>query len=88
MYNGGGEIKVGCKAVIGFVGPHGDPLEFLELAEKVLNQVAPLVHFLVDRERLGSTRMLGDHRLGPKLETSNNPGLASGYDGGDGDTQR
>jgi len=23
-----------------------------------------------------------------EMETSNNPGLASGYDGGDGDTQR
>ena len=67
MDDGGGEVEVGGEALVGFVGTHGDPLEVFELAEEVLDQVAPLVHLLVDRERLRSARVLGDHRLGPAL---------------------
>jgi len=36
----------GGEALIGFVGSHGDAFELLELAEEVLDQVAPFVHFL------------------------------------------
>jgi hypothetical protein len=35
----------GCEALIGFVCPHCDALEFLELAEEILDQVPPLVEF-------------------------------------------
>ena len=38
----------GFEALIGLVGAHGDALELLELAEEVLDQMAPFVHFGVD----------------------------------------
>jgi hypothetical protein len=42
--DGSSEVNVGREAVAGLVGTQGDPLEFLEPAEEVLDQVAPLVH--------------------------------------------
>ena len=44
----------GREALIGFVGAHGDAVELLELAEEVLDQMAPLVHLGVDRQRCGA----------------------------------
>src|SRR6476619_2136037 len=52
------------EALIGLVGAHGNTLELLELAEEVLDQMAPFVHFGVDLERGGAARMLRDHHLG------------------------
>lgn len=45
MDDGCGEVDYGAKAFIYFVGPHRDAFELLELAEKVLDQVPPLIHF-------------------------------------------
>lgn len=42
----------GGEALIGFVAAHGDPFEFLEFAEEILDQVAPLVAFCIDGKRL------------------------------------
>ena len=67
MNDGGGEIDIGREAQVGFVGAHGNPLEFLELAEEVLDQMTPCVHLLTDGERLRSARVLRDHRLGSSL---------------------
>jgi hypothetical protein len=50
--------------VIGFVGSQSDALEFLELAEEVLDQVTPFVHLHVDGERCAAARMLGDDDFG------------------------
>jgi hypothetical protein len=46
----------GGEALIGLVGAHGDAFELLELAEEILDEMAPLVHLLVDGEQsdLGS----------------------------------
>jgi len=46
------------EALIGFVRAHGDTFEFLELAEEILDQMAPLVDFSVDRQRRGAPWML------------------------------
>lgn len=42
--------------MIGLVGAHGHAFELLELAEEILDEMAPLVHLLVDGEQscLGS----------------------------------
>ena len=64
MYYGGGEVDHGGEALIGFVGAHGDAFELLELAEEVLDQVAPFVHLSINDERRNAARMLGDDDLG------------------------
>ena len=64
MYHGCGDVDHCGEAGVGFVGPHGDAFELLELAEEVFDQVTPFVHLGVDRERLQATRMLRDHDLG------------------------
>nr|WP_066793531.1 hypothetical protein [Sphingomonas soli] len=51
--------------MIGFVCTHGDAFELLELAEEVLDEVAPFVDLGVDLELLRAARMLGDDDLGP-----------------------
>jgi hypothetical protein len=43
----------GGEALIGLVGAHGDAFELLELAEEILDEMAPLVHLLVDGEQSG-----------------------------------
>ena len=55
------------EALIGLVGAHGDALELLELAEEVLDQMAPFVHLGVDLQRDGAARVLRDHDLGAAL---------------------
>ena len=52
--------------LVGFVAAHGDALEFLELAEEVLDEMAPLVDVVVDRERICALRMLGDDEPAPR----------------------
>ena len=66
----------GLEAFVGFVAAHGDTFEFLELAEEVLDQMTPLVHLGVDRERLASTRVLGDHDLGAACIEIGDDGVA------------
>ena len=41
----------GGEALVSFVGSHSDTLEFLELAEEVLNQMPLLVAFGIERDR-------------------------------------
>jgi hypothetical protein len=55
------------EALVGFVCAHGDAFEFLELAEEVFDQVAPLVDFRVDRQRRSTPWMLTDDDLGAAL---------------------
>ena len=57
----------GCEGLIGFIGPQGNALELLQLAEEVLDQVTPFVHLAVDVERDRAARMLGDDDLGAAL---------------------
>ena len=52
MDDGGCEIDHRFEAAVGLVASHGDALEFLQLAEEVLDQVAPFVNLLVDIEGL------------------------------------
>src|SRR6188472_830807 len=52
------------EALIGLVGAHGDAFEFLEIAEEVLDQVAPFVDFGIDRQGRDAPWMLRDHDLG------------------------
>jgi len=41
----------GCEACVGFVAAHGNALELFQLAEEVLDQMAPFVDLGVDGER-------------------------------------
>ena len=63
VYHGCDEMDHGCEAEISFVCAQRDALELLELAEEVFDQMPPFVHFLVDGERVGAARMLGDDNL-------------------------
>lgn len=54
----------GAVTVFGFVGPERDAIELLEFAKEVLDEVAPLLHLLIDRERLTALRSLRDDYLG------------------------
>ena len=65
--DGCGEVDHGLEALVGLAGAHGDALEFLQLAEEVLNEVAPSVDGGVDLEFLRAGRMLRDDDLGPAL---------------------
>src|ERR1700731_5011383 len=70
------------EALIGFVGTHRDTLELLELAEEVLDQMAPFVHLGVDLERGGTARMLRNHDLGATLvELGDDVGAVEGLVG-------
>lgn len=66
----------GVEALVGFVGSHGDAFEFLEFTEEVLDQMTPFVHFGIERNRLGSARMLGDDNLGAALVEIGNDAIA------------
>src|SRR6201984_2248133 len=66
----------GGEALIGLVGAHGDAFELLESAEEVFDEMSPLVHLLVDGERLCATRMLGDHDLGAARVECGDNGVA------------
>ena len=64
MNHGGGDVDHCREAAIGLVAAHGDAFELLELAEEVLDEVAPLVDLEVDLAGLGSAGMLRNHDLG------------------------
>jgi hypothetical protein len=76
VYHGRGEKDICGEAVVGFVCAHGDAFEFLELAEEVFDQVAPLVDFRVDRQRRGAPWMLRDDDLGVALAEVGDDGIA------------
>ena len=63
MDDGGSEIDHRFETCVGFVASHGYALELFQLAEEILDQMAPLIDVLVDVERLGSPGMLRDHDL-------------------------
>jgi hypothetical protein len=56
-----------AEALVSFVGSHGDAFKLFEFAEEILDQMTPFVHLVVDRKRLGSSRMLRDDDLGAAL---------------------
>ena len=66
----------GCEALIGFVCPHRDAFEFLELAEEILDQVPPLVEFEVRPHRQRPPWVLRDHDLCAALVKVGNDGIA------------
>ena len=66
----------GIEALVGFVGAHCDAFELFEFAEEVLDQMTPFVHFGIERNRLGSARMLGDDDLGATLVEIGNDAVA------------
>ena len=65
-----------CEALIGFVCPHRDAFEFLELAEEILDQVPPLVEFGVQPQRQCPPWVLRDHDLCAALVEVGNDGIA------------
>ena len=67
MDDGGCEIDHRLEAAVCLVASHSYALEFLQLAEEVLDQVAPFVNVLVDIERLSAPLMLRDYDLGPAV---------------------
>ena len=66
----------GCEALIGFVCPHRDAFEFLELAEEILDQVLPLLEFGVQPQRQRPPWVLRDHDLCAALVELGNDGIA------------
>ena len=63
MNDGGSEVDHGFEATVCLVASHCYAFEFLQLAEEILDQVAPFVNVLVDVERLGAPGMLRDYDL-------------------------
>ena len=63
MDDGGSEVDYGLEAAVCLVTWHCYAFEFLQLAEEILDQVAPFVDVLVDIERLGAPLMLRDDDL-------------------------
>jgi hypothetical protein len=51
-------MDVCAKALIGFVCAHGDSFELLELAEEVIDQVAPFVEVGIERQGRSAPWML------------------------------
>jgi hypothetical protein len=65
MDDGGSEVDHRLEAAVCLVTSHCYAFEFLQLAEEILDQVAPFVDVLVDVERLGAPLMLRDDDLRP-----------------------
>jgi hypothetical protein len=65
MDDGGGEVDHRLEAAVCLVTSHCYAFEFLQLAEEILDQVAPFVDVLVDVERFGAPLMLRDDDLRP-----------------------
>ena len=63
MDDGGGEVDHGLETGICLVASHGYAFELLQLAEEILDQVAPFVNVLVDVERFGAPGVLRDYDL-------------------------
>ena len=64
MDDGGSEVDHRFEAAVCLVASHRYAFEFLQLAEEILDQVAPFVNVLVDVERLGAPLMLRDDDFG------------------------
>jgi hypothetical protein len=69
-------VDHGCEALIGLVGAQGDAFELLQLAEEVLDEMPPFVHFLVDGEGPNAARVLGDDDLGAARVEVGDDGIA------------
>ena len=68
--------------MIGFVGAQGDPLELLEFAEEVFDEVTGFVKFHVDGDWGASSWMLGDDDLRAALiQFSDDPVAVEGLVG-------
>jgi hypothetical protein len=65
MDDGGGEVDHRLETAVCLVTSQGYAFEFLQLAEEILDQVAPFVNVLIDVERFGAPGVLrdGDLRL-------------------------
>ena len=63
MDDGGGEVDHRLETAVCLVTSQGYAFEFLQLAEEILDQVAPFVNVLVDIERFGAPGMLRDYDL-------------------------
>src|ERR1700693_3423520 len=63
MDYGGSEGDYRLEAAVCLVTSHCDAFDFLQLAEEILDYVAPFVDVLVDIERLGAPLMLRDDDL-------------------------
>jgi hypothetical protein len=63
MNDSGGEVYHCLEAAVCLVASHCYAFEFLELAEEILDQMAPFVNVLVDVERAGASGMLRDYDL-------------------------
>jgi hypothetical protein len=64
MYHGCGEMDHGGEALVGFVSPHGDAFDLLQLTDEALDQMPPLIHLLVDGERRNAARVPSYDDLG------------------------
>jgi hypothetical protein len=64
MDDSGCEVNHRLEAAVCLVAAHRYAFEFLQLAEEILDQVAPFVHVRVNVERLGAPLMLRDDDLG------------------------
>lgn len=60
MDDGGGEVDHRFETAVCLVASHCYAFEFLELAEEILDQMAPFVNVLVDIESLSAPLMLRD----------------------------
>jgi hypothetical protein len=61
--------------LVRFVGSHGNALELLELAEKVLDEMAPFVEFAIERQGSGASWVLRDDDLGAARIEIGNDGI-------------
>lgn len=65
MDDGGSEVDHRLEASVRLVTSHCYAFEFLQLAEEILDQVAPFIDVLVDIDGLGTPLMLRDDDLRP-----------------------
>jgi hypothetical protein len=63
MDDGGGEVDHRFETAVCLVASHCYAFEFFQLAEEILDQVAPFINVRVDVERLGAPGMLRDYDL-------------------------
>ena len=55
----------GSEAGVSFVAAHGNAFELFDLAEEILDEMTPFVHFGIDGERFCASGMLRDDDHGP-----------------------
>ena len=74
MDYGGDGVDHGGETLVGFVAAQGDAFELFDLAEEVLDQMAPFVDFRVDVERAFASGTLGDDDFGAAfVQVCDNP---------------